>query len=113
MAIKYFENPERRQIVAVMSNCEFDCHNKIRKMMGEMNFQFCPQSNRKWESYMMPETFKVILTCDERDEYSFEEGKKIAKKKLMRNYYKALDKRLMKFKNDFNGFVADMTKKML
>lgn len=112
MAIKYFENPEKRQVVATMSNCEYDCYNKIRKLTGEMNFQFCPRSNKQWDAYLMPDTFRVVLNCDERDEYSFEEGKKIAKKKLMKNYYKALDKRLAKFKKSFECFVSDMNDKM-
>lgn len=112
MSIKYYERPEKRQVIAVMEHCESDCYNKIYKMTKEMNFHFCPRSDRQWASYLMPETFKVVVTCDERDEYSFEEGKKIAKKKLMKNYYKALDKRLAKFKKNFDCFVAEMNHKM-
>jgi hypothetical protein len=95
MAIKYYEIPERKQIVAVMEHTKWDGYHKIQKMLRDTNFCFAPR-----EKYMMPDVFKVIVTCDPRDEYDFMVGAQIAKKKLMRNYYKSLDKRLDMFKED-------------
>ena len=48
----------------------------------------------------MPDDFKVIVTCDPRDEYDFEVGKQIAKKRLMKKYYNALDRRLFMFQDE-------------
>lgn len=105
MAIKYYPVPEKRQVVAVMSNTKFDVVNKINKILMDTDFAFCSRSKSTWDKYMMPDEFRVVLTCDERDEYDIEEGKKIAKKKLMRNYYRSVDKRLAKFKESLAEMV--------
>lgn len=99
--IKYFENRDKKQVIAVLDNCKWDAYNKIDKVMNDTGFIFsacCPNYRDK---FIMPDTFKVTVTCDPRDEYDFEVGKQIAKKKLMRNYYKSLDKRLNMFTCDF------------
>ena len=93
MAIKYYSIPEKRQTIAVLSNTKWDAYNKINKTLRDTNFCFAP--NKK---YMMPDEFKVVLNCDERDTYDIEKGKEIAKKKLMKNYRKSLNKRLKMFK---------------
>lgn len=112
MAIKYYPIPEKRQIIAVMENTQEDALNKIRKTMHETGFAFFGCSLNDYDKYMMPDTFKVILTCDERDMYDVEEGKKIAKQKLMRNYRKSLNKRLAKFKKSMDQMVAVVNAKL-
>lgn len=104
MAIKYYSIPEKRQTIAVLSNTKWDAYNKIDKIMADTGFLFsacCPNSRDK---YIMPDTFKVVVTCDPRDEFDIEVGKQVAKKKLMRNYYKSLDKRLGMFKKSVEDF---------
>lgn len=112
MAIKYYPIPEKRQVVAVLSNTQYDAYNKIDKMMKETGFCFAPHGSREYNKYMMPDTFKVTLTCDERDVYDVEEGKKIAKKKLMRNYRKSLNKRIATFKKSFDRLVDTVNVKI-
>ena len=92
MAIKYYSIPEKRQTIAVLSNTKWDAYNKIQKTLRDTDFCFAPS-----KKYMMPDEFKVILNCDERDTYDVEKGKKIAKDKLMKNYRKSLNKRLKMF----------------
>ena len=99
MAIKYYPIPEKRQMVAVLSNCKYDAFNKIDKIMRETGFCFSPNGTKEYNKYLMPDTFKVVVTCDPRDEYTIEEGMRIAKSKLMRNYRKSMDKRIISFKN--------------
>ena len=99
MAIKYYPIPEKRQMVAVLSNCKYDAFNKIDKMLRETGFCFSPNGAKEYNKYMMPDTFKVVVTCDPRDTYDIEEGKRVAKKKVMRNYRKSMDKRIASFKN--------------
>lgn len=94
MAIKYYSIPEKRQTIAVLSNTKWDAYNKINKMLRDTDFCFAPR-----QKYMMPDEFKVILKCDERDTYDIDKGKEIAKKKLMKNYRKSLNKRLKMFNN--------------
>lgn len=112
MAIKFYPIPEKRQVVAVLSNTQYDAYNKIDKMMKETGFCFAPHGAKKYKKYMMPDTFKVVLTCDERDVYDINEGEKLAKKKLMRNYHKSFNKRIALFKKSFENLVNTVNVKI-
>jgi hypothetical protein len=90
--IKYFVNEEERKVVAVLENTRWDAYNKICKMTRDTDF--CVVASEK---YMMPSEFRVVVQCDERDEFDPEIGKKIAKKRILKNYYASLDKRVNKF----------------
>lgn len=105
MAIKYFVNEEKRQVIGVLSGTRWDAINKIDKMMSDSDF--CLAISKK---YQMANEFRAVVQCDERDEFSVEEGKKIAKKRIMDRYYAALDKRVDKFREAalvFNGMVFE------
>jgi hypothetical protein len=107
MAIKYVVVPERRMVKAMLENCEYDAYNKINKMLGDTPFCVCS------DKYLMKNRFVVELYCDERDEFNEEFGKKRAKKILLDNYYKSLDKKIAKFREDaliFNGKVFETPK---
>lgn len=108
MAIKYYTNPEKRQTIAVLSGTKWDAINRIDKLMDDTGLFVMGSTLSK---YCMPDTFKVVVTCDERDEFDVEVGKQVAKRKLMRNYYKSLDKRLAKFKKFIDGFHVKMGQK--
>ena len=104
MAIKYVVVPERRMVKAILENCEYDACNKISKMLRDT--PFCAVSER----YMMPNRFVASVFCDERDEFDVEFGKARAKKIVLDNYYKSLDKKIGYFREDalvFNGKVFD------
>jgi hypothetical protein len=101
MAIKYFVNEEKRQVIGLLEGTEWDAINKINKMMLDTGFCFCAN-----EKFMMPSEFRAVVQCDPRDEFIVEEGMKIAKKRIMERYYAALDKRVNKFYDAaliFNG----------
>ena len=103
MAIKYFVNEEKRQVIGVLENTQWDAVRKINKMIRDTDFCFCPS-----EKYWMPSEFRVVVQCDERDEFNPEVGKKIAKQRILDRYYPALDKRVNKFFDAalvFNGKV--------
>ena len=91
MAIKYFVNEEKRQVIGLLENTRYDAINKIEKMLGDTEFCFCPS-----KKYMMPSEYRAVVQCDPRDEFSVEEGKKKAKERIMKRYYPALDKRVSK-----------------
>ena len=94
MAIKYVVIPDKKQTIGILTNCEYDAVNRIEKLMGD-GFHLCDV-----RKYMMPHTFKATVQWYHGDEYSEEAGKREAKKKLLRNYYKSLDKRLDKFREE-------------
>lgn len=91
MAIKYFINEEKRQVIGLLENTRYDAINKIEKMLGDTEFCFCPS-----KKYLMPSEYRVVVQCDPRDEFSVEEGKKKAKERIMKRYRPARDKRVNK-----------------
>ena len=105
MAIKYFVNEEKKQVIGVLSGCRWDAVNKIEKMMNDTEFCFVPS-----KKYQMVNEYRVVVQCDERDEFVPEVGKKIAKKRILDRYYAALDKRVNKFLDAaliFNGKIFE------
>ena len=108
--IKYFVNKDKRQVIAILENTKWDACNKICKMIADTDF--CVVPNHK---YLMPNQFKVTVTCDPRDEFDVEVGKKIAKKRVLKNYYASLDKRVAKFHDAaivFNGKVFETSEEV-
>jgi len=111
MAIKYFINEEKRQVIGLLENTRYDAINKIDKMIADTEFCFCPSAK-----YMMPSEYRAVVQCDPRDEFSVAEGKKKAKERIMKRYYPALDKRVNKFLDAamvFNGKVFKTTDKLI
>lgn len=105
MAIKYFVNEEKRQVIGLLENTQYDAYNKICKMMRDT--EFCVAPSKK---YLMPSEFRAVVQCDPSDEFNVEEGKKRAKKRILDRYYPALHKRVGKFREAalvFNGKVFE------
>ena len=103
--IKYFVNEEKRQVIGFLADTQWDAYNKISKMIRDTDFCVAPK-----EKYMMPSEFKAVVQCDPNDEFSVEEGKRIAKERILDRYYSALDKRVGKFFDAaliFNGKVFE------
>jgi hypothetical protein len=103
--IKYFVNEEKKQVIGLLENTRWDAYNKICKMVRDTDFCVVPN-----EKYMMPSEFRVVVQCDDRDEFDPEVGKNIAKKRILDRYYPALDKRVNKFFDAalvFNGRVFE------
>ena len=99
MAIKYFVNEEKRQVIGLLENTRYDAVNKIEKMLGDTEFCICGI-----KKYLMPSEYRAVVQCDPRDEFSVEEGKKKAKERIMKRYYPALDKRVNKFLDAVRAF---------
>lgn len=110
MAIKYFVNEEKRQVIGVLEETQFDAINKINKMMMDTDFCFCAG-----KKYMMPSEFKAVVQCDPMDEFNVDEGKTIAKKRILERYYASLDKKISKFREAalvFNGIVFETPREL-
>ena len=91
--IKYFINEEKRQVIGLLEDTQWDAINKISKMMLDTNFCLCAG-----KKYMMPHEFRAVVTCDPSDEFDAEVGKRIAKQRILDRYYVALDKRIDQFR---------------
>lgn len=92
MNIKYYSNPEKQETIAVLHGTEFSCINKIDKILA--NHGMFVNSNK----YIMPTKFRAKVKCHPDDVFSEVEGCKQAKRKLLKAYYKALDKRMDVFR---------------
>lgn len=90
--VKYFINENKRQVIGLLEGTEWDAMNKLEKMVRDTDFCLVPNAK-----YMMPSKFKAVVTCDPRDQFDVEVGKRIAKQRVLKNYYKALDKRINRF----------------
>ena len=93
--IKYAVVPEKKIVYAILSNTRHDAIRKIERIIGD-DSPFCAYSRK----YMMPNTFRAKATCDDRDEWNEEVGKEVAKAKVLKNYYRSLDKRIDMFRAD-------------
>ena len=105
MAIKYFINEEKRQVIGLLEGTQWDAYNKICKIVRDTDFCVVP-SNK----YMMADKFRAVVQCDPADDFNVEEGIRIAKKRILDRYYTSLDKRVNKFVEAaliFNGKVFE------
>ena len=93
--IKYFINEEKRQVIGLLDGTQWDAYNKISKMVRDTDF--CVAASEK---YMMPTEYRAVVQCDPADEFSAEEGKRIAKQRILDRYYAALDKRVDLFREN-------------
>lgn len=94
MAIKYYHNMNKNQTIAVLNDTAFDCMNKIAKMANNVPLCICS------DKYRMPNKFRVVVTCIGDDKFDEEEGKRLAKLKLMEKYYKSFDSHYSMFLED-------------
>ena len=97
MAIKYYSIPEHNKTVAILNNCEYDVINKIHKMTNDA-LCIC-----NYQKYMLPHQIRETCKVFDDDVFDVEEGKTIAKKKLMDKYYRMHDTKLLEFYNDLTA----------
>lgn len=96
MAIKYVCLPEKKQTIAYFEkDTTYDAVDKIEKVLSDTNVVVFPQ-----KKYLMPRSFRAIVTCVAPDVYNEEEGKKQAREKLLRNYRRSVHKRMAWFVED-------------
>lgn len=96
--IRYYVNNEKRQVIGVLDGTRYDVLKKINKLIDNENFG-CYYNVK----CLMPDSFKVVVTCDPSDKFDIDIGKKIAKKRIMDRYYKSFDKRMNFFIKDIKN----------
>ena len=98
MGIKYYHLKERNEVIAVLENTRCDAISKIAKVLDcTKSLGFDPTK------YLMPSSFRAVAKCHPADEWDSKIGENVAKKKLMRKYYKAYDRQLDAFIKDLNA----------
>ena len=104
MAIRYVSLPEKGTTIAILENTTYDVVNKINKILGDSPWCFVGRN------YLMPRSFKAVAKVYGGDVFDEEEGKKIAKEKLMKKYRKAYDKRMSRFAKCIDDLNNSFTK---
>lgn len=97
MAIKYISIPEEKKTIAVIHHTEDAAIDRINNVLGGTQTLFFDP-----EKYKMKNSYKATVICRDGDEYSEERGKEEAKKKVLKHYYTALDKKCDAFIEDLN-----------
>jgi len=93
--IKYYYNEENTEITAVLVNTTYDAAKQIRKMVKNCigrnhDKVFIPNS----KELLMNKEYKATIKLRHPDTFDPKEGMRIAKEKVMKNYYRALDRRI-------------------
>ena len=107
MAIKYVVNEEKQTVVAILNDCCFDTVKKIDKTFISKSNSFYSSFGFNDDRYRMNNTYKAVAKCSHGDVFDVNTGKKIAKKKVLAKYYKAMDKRMNLFYNDMQEIADD------
>lgn len=96
MAIKYFHIDNQYKTVGVLTDCKYDCVNKIRNMLAGTSIQFDESK------YLLNNSYRaVVVACEEdKENYDHDMGKAWCKKKLLKKYYKSFDIVMDRFKKD-------------
>lgn len=95
--IKYINIPEQNKCIAVLPNTKYDAINKIARVTGGTK-SLCFDPSK----YLMSDVYRAVVVCHPDDKYDEDLGMKIAKDKLMRKYYSALDAKIAEFVEDLN-----------
>lgn len=103
--IKYVVMPESKKTMAILENTKYDAQYRIDKMLRGTGFCFVGS-----DKYLMPNKFVATTVCNNADVYDIEEGKKIAKQKLLDHYHTSVNKRVKMFKDEFKTLCSALTK---
>ena len=101
--IHYVVNPERREVIAYTDNT---CHHAVLSVLRRLPYRsrYC----YVLRNGNMPNKFRVVVKCHPEDEFDAEIGKKIAKKRLLDNYWKSRHKAEHRIKQELEAEVASI-----
>ena len=109
--IKYFVNEKKRSVIGVLENTSHDCINYVCKNAGVDCIPACLLTPG-----LMPDSFRTEVKCHPDDEFDVEVGKKIAKERILENYWRSRRKamiRLAKKLEDYADTLEDFAEDLL
>lgn len=89
--LTYIIEPSSRRVICIGKDCAFDASKKMlsifepTKDIGDFEAKILSQVRPA----LMNDSYKGIASCDPNDEFSIEEGKSVARKKMLKNYTSA------------------------
>ncbi len=95
--IRYQVNPEKRTVACYLTDCENDIF-----------YAFNPKENSViWDlnvDWKIKDRYVGVAKCSEDDTFDEEFGKKLARNRMLKEYYKDVSDRYMEIVDVLNGF---------
>ena len=108
--IQYYIDEEKRTIAAVMTDCNDDALKLIREAWDNGEVWSCIYFD--YDNYQMANTYRGKATCNEFDIWNEEEGKRIARSRMLEKYYRAkavvLARAIVQTRNILNSLDKDL-----
>lgn len=108
--ISYIINKEKRTVVALMDNCDYDAYEILEKT-GLFSHLSCKQDSI-CNSLMMNSIYRGKAKCSPEDTWDEEEGKRIARNRMLQSYYKARTRVLVRAKKEFSNMLEDLSNRI-
>ena len=90
--IRYYIDEEKRTVVAVMDDCEYDAIDVLQKM----GIRKITHDGYNMDKFMMNTSYRGKSKCSPDDEWDEEEGMRIARNRMLEKYYRARAMALMR-----------------
>ena len=102
--IKYAVNEDAKQVIAYTKGTAYDAIRYVERKLP-MGVEFYGMFMKG----LMPDEFRNVVTCQPDDVFDVEEGKKIARKRLLDKYWRSRHKAVTRIKNEINTQMAMVT----
>lgn len=90
--IRYYIDEEKRTVVAVMDDCEYDAIDVLQKM----GIRKITHDGYNMDKLMMNTSYRGKAKCSPDDEWDEEYGMALARNRMLANYYRGRAMALMK-----------------
>lgn len=107
MSVKYVVVEKKKMVIAMLENTTYDAINRINKELYHTGVDVDYYSPK----VMMAPKYSGTAKCHGDDSFSVEEGKRIAREKCIRNYNRAMDRRMEHFYNEMQKLSSKLTER--
>lgn len=102
--ITYYIDEEKKTVVAVMTDCEYDAIDILEKM----GIRSISHNSWSMDKFMINTTYRGKAKCSPDDEWDEEEGMCIARNRMLANYYRARTMALMHAEKIFQDILDEL-----
>ena len=97
--LNYIVKPKERKVICIGYGCSLDACEKIKNMLASIKGISEDEAEifSMIDSALMNCEYKGIANCDPEDEFSIEEGKRVARRKMLKNYTNAKVRAMERF----------------
>lgn len=102
--IRYYIDEEKQTIVAVMDDCAYDAIDVLAKM----GICSITHDNYNLNKFMMNPTYRGKAKCAPEDEWDEEEGMRIARNRMLENYYRGRATAMMRAETALQSILEEL-----